>query len=236
MRIKSNKKRKLDKFTFFLSDASFNNSNKTATGSVINLNTGEQKSFFLKNIQSAMDAEIETLYHSLQLAAKEKWLTPVFINDNRFALQKVKKTFFETDALKFKFQYAQFLWVPREYIYIVDFFTKNLNLSFLEKETEITNDVLHEKIKNVADLYNLDISNLNKKNIACIRTKSKEKIKQEKFQSIKKEIKSLYFLLELKKDIKALEIDEKIIQLESILINIQKIEKEIKELIGIFIV
>ena len=234
MRVKTNKK--LDKFTFFLSDASFNNSNKTATGSVINLNTGEQESFFLKNIQSAMDAEVETLYHSMQLAAKKKWLTPVFINDNKFALQKVKKTFFETDALKFKFQYAQFLWVPREYIYIVDFFTKNLNLSFLEKEAEVTNDVLYKKIENVADLYNLDILNLNKKNIAAIKSASKEKIKQQKFQNIEKEVKMLYALLEFKKEIESLSIDEKIVQLESLLINIQKIEKEIKELIGIFII
>jgi len=204
-------------FGFFLSDASYNKISKSSVGIVINLETGKKKEFHFQDVKDSLEAEKKTLYKAIQFAAIEKYLDPVFISDNKFAIQQVKKEFFATDLLRRKFFYAQFLWVPREFIYIIDFFTKNLSLSLLEKEHQSYQEKIIENVKKLGDKYNLCLNfetlqykDLNKVKKTIVLNKENELIELiVEFLNMKNSNKSLFF-----KDWNSKTIEEKVIFLE----------------------
>jgi len=223
-------------FGFFLSDASYNKMSKSSVGVVVNLETGKKKEFHFQNIKNSLEAEKKTLYKAIQFAANEKYLDPVFISDNKFAIQQVKKEFFTTDLLKRKFFYAQFLWVPREFIYIIDFFTKNLNLSLLEKEHQSYQEKIIENIQKLGAEYSLCLNfdvlqtkNLNEVKRTTVLNRENELIRLiTEFLNMKNSNKSSFF-----KNWENKTIEEKVIFLENLSKEFPVLKVLIQDLIAL---
>jgi len=197
-------------FGFFLSDASFNYLSKTSVGVIINLETGKKKEFFFEKIRNPLEAEKKTMYKAIQFAATERYQAPVFVCDNKFAVQQVKKEFFQSELLKGKFIYAQFLWLPREFLHVVDFFTKNLNLALLEKEEKAFADAIERKTKDLAKEYNICFDSLQKKNLTKVKSQTIDNTIKQKEHEILQLIKEFIFLSNKNKHINNNELIQKI--------------------------
>ena len=236
--MKKNKNSKIE-FGFFLSDASFNHLSKTSVGIIINLETGKKREYYFENVKNSLDAEKKTMYKAIQFAATEKYQSPVFVCDNKFAVQQVKKEFFQSELLRGKFVYAQFLWLPREFMHVVDFFTKNLNLALLEKEEEAFKEAIDAKTKELANSYGICFDFLKKKELK----KVKENTLSEKENNLLKLIKE--FIYNSSYDIKTIEelekwneknIEEKVFLLEKISKKFPRLEILIQDLLALITV
>lgn len=147
---------------FFVSDASFNKSNKMSTVSVVDMIKKENISFN-KLFHNTKEAELFGIIEAIKWAYSLKYSHVITMCDNINSVEEVNGQLEKTDYWKSRFNSVQVIWIPRTHNFLADFFSKNIPNS--DKEAYI-------KIK--SDKYIKDIS---MSNVSSLVITNKDKIK-----------------------------------------------------------
>lgn len=132
----------------FLTDASFDYKTRVAVIGIFELVSKEKYQFIYEDAKNSSDAELYGLKKAVEIAGRQdKVDNVVFICDNKSAVNIMKKEFFSKEELRAKFWYAQFIWLPREYTWIVDFLSKNIDKNLSESLLEAKESKVEKTIQ-----------------------------------------------------------------------------------------
>ena len=137
----------------FVTDAAFDFKSKTSIIGIKNLSNGKTYQRVFKDAKNPFEAEKMGIQEIILISVQEELRNVLIYCDNKGAVVHSKREFFSNDILKSKFNFIQFVWIPREYTHIAD------DLSKLISDVDLQKDIIDTK----AD--NLNIIKENKSNI-----------------------------------------------------------------------
>lgn len=126
----------------FITDASFDFSTKTSIIGIKNLSNGNVYQYVYKEAKNPFEAEKYGIEQILLIALKEELKNVLIICDNKGVVVHSKRDFFKDEALRSRFNFIQFVWLPREYTYIADELSKNVS-------GQVKDDVLDAKSEQI---------------------------------------------------------------------------------------
>jgi len=127
----------------FITDAAFDFKSKTSIIGIKNLSNGKTYQRVFKDARNPFEAEKFGIKEIINIAIEENLKNILIYCDNKGAVIHSKKDFFNNEILKSKFNFIQFVWIPREYTHIADDLSKLISDENLQKE------IIDTKAKNI---------------------------------------------------------------------------------------
>ena len=127
----------------FITDAAFDFKSKTSIIGIKNLSNGKTYQRVFKDAKNPFEAEKLGIQEIILISIQEKLTNILIYCDNKGAVVHTKRDFFSDDALKSKFNFIQFVWVPREYTHIADELSKKIS------DEDLQQDIIDTKADNL---------------------------------------------------------------------------------------
>lgn len=127
----------------FITDASFDFGSKTSIIGIENIITGKEYQKVFNDAKNPFEAEKLGIREVILISIQEGLKNILIFCDNKGAVVHSKKDFFNDNELKNKFDFIQFVWVPREFTEIADTISKNV------VDENIKNDIINSKAENL---------------------------------------------------------------------------------------
>jgi len=138
----------------FITDAAFDFKSKTSIIGIKNLSNGKTYQRVYKDAKNPFEAEKLGIQEIILISIQEDLRTVLIYCDNKGAIVHVKRDFFKDDALKNKFNFIQFVWIPREYTHIADELSKKISDEDLKEAIiEVKAENLNKKKEKQSSSY-----------------------------------------------------------------------------------
>ena len=127
----------------FITDAAFDFKSKTSIIGIKNLSNGKTYQRVFKDAKNPFEAEKMGIQEIILISLEEGLRNVLIYCDNKGAVVHAKRDFFSNDVLKSKFNFIQFVWVPREYTHIADELSKKIS------DEDLQQDIINTKADNL---------------------------------------------------------------------------------------
>ena len=118
----------------FVTDASFDFKSKTSIIGIKNLSNEKTYQRVFKDAKNPFEAEKLGIQEIILISIEEGLSNVLIYCDNKGAVVHTKRDFFKDEALRSKFNFIQFVWIPREYTHIADELSKKISDQELQKD------------------------------------------------------------------------------------------------------
>ena len=150
----------MEQMGIYLTDASFDKNTGVSSISFVDKISKKTQNLQINTSKNILESEFIGIKECLKNGYR-KYKNVVVFCDSIGAINKAKKELFKSMKLNERFNYVQFVWLPRDFLSEADFLTKNIEDTELNKEKKI--EGYKNKIKgNVLDIF---ISNEDKEDI-----------------------------------------------------------------------
>jgi len=137
----------------FITDASFDFKTKTSIIGIKNLSNGKTYQRVFKDAKNPFEAEKYGVQEIIIISLEENLRNILIICDNKGVVVHSKKDFFSNTALREKFSFVQFVWMPREYTHIADELSKNVSGDVKDEVMDIKSQNINEKKEQISNKY-----------------------------------------------------------------------------------
>ena len=138
----------------FVTDASFDFKSKTSIIGIKNLSNEKTYQRVFKDAKNPFEAEKLGIQEIILISIEEGLSNVLIYCDNKGAVVHTKRDFFKDEALRSKFNFIQFVWIPREYTHIADELSKKISDEGLQNDIITTKaDNLNKIKENKSNVY-----------------------------------------------------------------------------------